>query len=195
MTKKNTSPPETELLRASLSSLAKLAGIHDPAPAHEIERAVVGEFDKLKAENERLLEKIDEWKDATGLIDSSGDPGGIEPRHLRDEVSELLGIKGEVEGMARLLARENSLHLAWKKAAEAWVFVADNSKVIFTRGDGSPSDLALDALEVARTLEQESGKESGRASCKECGVVLRALKRLGTGWYECDCKPREGEME
>lgn len=36
----------------------------------------------LVKQNLDLHEKIDDWKAACGLNDASGDPGGIEPRHL-----------------------------------------------------------------------------------------------------------------
>lgn len=40
------------------------------------------------AEIARLEAKIDEWKDASMLIDSGGDPSGIEPRDLEKELQD-----------------------------------------------------------------------------------------------------------
>lgn len=36
-----------------------------------------------------LLAEIEQWKDATGLMDSSGDPDGVTPEDLRNEINHL----------------------------------------------------------------------------------------------------------
>lgn len=52
---------------------------------------VAGRQDSLIAEKD---DKIDAWKSATGLIDSGGDPSGIEPEDLEREVFKLRGLAG-----------------------------------------------------------------------------------------------------
>ena len=36
-----------------------------------------------------LLEEIEQWKEATGLMDSRGDPDGVTPEDLRNEINHL----------------------------------------------------------------------------------------------------------
>ena len=54
----------------------------DPCPAHARENS-------LQNKNLVLMAEIEEWKNATGLMDSRGDPDGITPEDLRNEINHL----------------------------------------------------------------------------------------------------------
>ena len=56
--------------------------------SNEIER-LKEEVRKLTDKNIRLEDKIDEWKDSTDLIGSSGDPSDIEPKHNLENILNL----------------------------------------------------------------------------------------------------------
>lgn len=62
---------------ALLAATSPDALIHAVCDALEAERGRVGS----------LLCEIDDWKSASGLIDSSGDPDGIAPRHLEADIA------------------------------------------------------------------------------------------------------------
>jgi len=77
------------------------------------------DVEALVAERDALAEQIDDWKCASGLITSAGDPADIEPRHIeadlrereivRDALCELAGTRHAHEAIQRLREREESL--------------------------------------------------------------------------------------
>jgi len=65
-----------------------------------------------------LLAEIEQWKDATGLMDSSGDPDGVTPDDLRNEIDQLRQSQEKNWGIAdEALCAEYEKKIQYERAA------------------------------------------------------------------------------
>jgi hypothetical protein len=75
---------------------------------------------KLRQRLADCLERIDEWKSASGLITSAGDPADIEPEHLEADLREREREAADLEALAT--ARRDGLSWALETGlVDPWV--------------------------------------------------------------------------
>lgn len=128
------------------------------------------------AENERLLEQIGDWKNATGLVDGNGDPGGIEPKHLRTEIARLLSLSAcecmnyacsTPEGWERLIAGKHHsgcnksdprISLEPSLLREAGKVLAKFAELDWSKQPLVGAELNGLCAKIAGRLEQEGGE-------------------------------------